>query len=190
MLQTKIFRNLIVSCSKASRYHPLFLRLNFPSWFILSLLFLCAEKRHILNSSLLSQRGKKASYLKFRRMNVVLLMGLKIHELKSLTLSSSIIWLDVVWISFYCLCEASQEFICAEGSSFLEELIVSWAVGWSGQHRSVTWCFWSTCFRNTMWLNAGWLLWKNYPATFNHDKQTQEGVRAGAISSVFKELCK
>lgn len=32
---------------------------------------------------------------------------------------------------------------------------------------------------------------KNHPATFNHEKQTQDqGVPAGAVSSAFKELCK
>jgi len=33
--------------------------------------------------------------------------------------------------------------------------------------------------------------WKKHPATFNHDKQTQDkAVAAGAVSSAFKELCK
>lgn len=60
----KCLRYLFGSCWKAPRYQPHFLRLNFPSWFISSTLFLCAEEGDISNNSLLSKGGKKANCLK------------------------------------------------------------------------------------------------------------------------------
>lgn len=56
--------DIFLALAEKPRYQPHFLRLNFPSWFMSSTLFLCAEEGDISNNSLLSQGGKKANCLK------------------------------------------------------------------------------------------------------------------------------